>query len=541
MLLRDSDGVLWVPLRAGTHDVHLSGRLAPVDSVQLQFAMRPHTVQTSGAGWDFSGVSEGRLLTDALELVRQRKADSKGRFDPGGPFPSFALVDRLVVFDLDWTAQTNVTRIAPEKGALTMQVQLLPGESVLTAGVEVRKDAVLVGIPAGESTFSWQSGLARSDHLLLELPATASRTETWRFAVSPQWHVAFNGTPALLPENTSVEQWQFEFHPRPGERLDVAVSRPPSADGSTLAIDNVQMYVAAGKRATQTSLQLTYRSTQGGRHTIRLPKDGRVTSVQTDGTSAPLRPTDGELTFGLLPGQHRFQVNWEMDQGVSLNTGSPPVKLQSPASNLRTRVDLPADRWVLFAYGPGVGPAILLWSELAVFIVLALLIGRRPASPLSTTEWLLLGLGLSTFSWSVLVLFAAWLFIMRWRESRSVEMSALPFNLLQIALAVLSVIALISLLAAVPNGLLGSPDMRVRTAAGMQGVFEWFNDQTSDALPEPGVISVSIWWYKAAMLAWALWLSFALMRWVPWAWRAWTKDGLWRSAPPRPKPGVAAS
>jgi hypothetical protein len=42
------------------------------------------------------------------------------------------------------------------------------------------------------------------------------------------------------------------------------------------------------------------------------------------------------------------------------------------------------------------------------------------------------------------------------------------------------------------------------------------------------VVSVSIWYYKAAMLTWALWLSFALVRWVRWAWAAFSAPELWR-------------
>ncbi len=63
----------------------------------------------------------------------------------------------------------------------------------------------------------------------------------------------------------------------------------------------------------------------------------------------------------------------------------------------------------------------------------------------------------------------------------------------------------------------------------------WFLDRTSDALPRTGVLSVSLWWYKIAMLAWALWLSFALTRWVKWAWQIYARDGLWRSAPRAPR------
>jgi len=56
------------------------------------------------------------------------------------------------------------------------------------------------------------------------------------------------------------------------------------------------------------------------------------------------------------------------------------------------------------------------------------------------------------------------------------------------------------------------------------------------------VLSVSLWWYKAAILGWALWLSFALTGWIKWAWQVFTRDGLWRAgrpAEPAPARGVA--
>jgi hypothetical protein len=56
---------------------------------------------------------------------------------------------------------------------------------------------------------------------------------------------------------------------------------------------------------------------------------------------------------------------------------------------------------------------------------------------------------------------------------------------------------------------------------------EWFHDRIEEALPRPVVISISIWFYKAAMLAWALWLSFAVVRWVRSAWDAFGRR-LWQ-------------
>ena len=152
---------------------------------------------------------------------------------------------------------------------------------------------------------------------------------------------------------------------------------------------------------------------------------------------------------------------------------------------------------------------------------MAYALGHVRQAPLRTYEWLLLGLGLSTFSWSVLLLFAGWIFAMRWRERFPVqELERRRFQLLQISLVVLSAAAVVLLVTAIPYGLLANPDMRISGAGQSVHELHWFNDEAEAVLPAPWVISLSLWWYKAAMLMWALWLAFALARWLPAAWRA---------------------
>ena len=43
------------------------------------------------------------------------------------------------------------------------------------------------------------------------------------------------------------------------------------------------------------------------------------------------------------------------------------------------------------------------------------------------------------------------------------------------------------------------------------------------------MVSVPLWIYRAAMLVWALWLAFSLLRWVRWAWAAASTGGYWRA------------
>jgi hypothetical protein len=119
---------------------------------------------------------------------------------------------------------------------------------------------------------------------------------------------------------------------------------------------------------------------------------------------------------------------------------------------------------------------------------------------------------------------------MRWREEIAVkELSARKFKLLQVILIMLSLAAVISLVAAIPYGLLATPDMRIAGVGQQANELSWFNDQAAGELPMPWVLSLSLWWYKAAMLMWALWLAFALVRWLPLAWRALGAGGFWRN------------
>jgi len=530
---RDDEAALWVPLTAGAHTVRLAGRLAAAESLQLAFPQRPRVIDVSARGWTTSGVNEGRLVSGSLELARERDPNrSSTTLEAGAEFPAFVRVDRVFNLDLDWTVNTVVTRIAPQRAALSVEIPLVTGESVLTDGVKVRNnEAAIVGLGAGESQTGWRSGLVRAETLEISLPADAARTEVWSFVVNPQWNVSFEGFAPVLPENVNAPSWVFRFMPRPGEKLTLKLTRPKGVKGTTLAIDSVSQVTSVGKRSSTTSLTFGYRSTQGGRHIIKLPLDARVTSVKFDGQPQQLRPEKGELPLSLAPGAHSMEIVWEESRDVGVRTHPSPVDLQTPASNLNTHVALPESRWILFAFGPGVGPAVLYWGELAVFIAVAWLLGRWARSPLRFVEWLLLGLGLSTQSWFVFSLTAAWLMTMRWRErwQPTEDFARWRFNAVQVVLAVFTFATILTLVfSGIRNGLLAQPDMHISGSGDIYGGYRWFQDQTSGVIEGPSIYSVPMWVYRALFFAWATWMAFALVGWLRWAFNAWKSNGLWR-------------
>jgi len=200
---------------------------------------------------------------------------------------------------------------------------------------------------------------------------------------------------------------------------------------------------------------------------------------------------------------------------------------------------MPVRRWVLFAGGAPVGPAVLFWSLLVAFFLVAVGLGQISVTPLRVWDWALLSFGLTQIPVVAAAVPVAWLLLLGWR-GRSVGGKPLGFNFRQIVLALLSVAALIVLFVAIRQGLLGIPEMGVAGNGSSDRALRWFQDRTSSSLPAPWVISVPLLVFRGAMLAWALWLAASLIRWLRWGWGCFTAGGGWKRTPRAPAPAPAA-
>jgi hypothetical protein len=187
----------------------------------------------------------------------------------------------------------------------------------------------------------------------------------------------------------------------------------------------------------------------------------------------------------------------------------------------------------MLVQGPFIGPAVLMWGVLVMLIALAYALGRIRITPLRMTHWALLGLGLTQVPIYVSFLVLVWLLALGARQSLTPElMKAWHFNMLQLALGALTVIALGDLFWAIRQGLLGDPDMSVAGNGSHAYVLKWYQDQSGETLPQAAVTSISILWYRAIMLAWSIWLAFALTRWLKWGYTCFTTEGYWKPLKP---------
>ena len=535
---RTPEGLSWIALDRGVHRVEL-GYAAYADKFTLNFALKPARALFDGKGWSASGIEDDRLLTGTLALARVRDA-ATGKPEAGAQqFPPYVRVVRSLSLGLDWSIATEVQRLSPATGGFSLSLPLAPGEHVSSSGVKVQNTdgkgpVATVAIADGSDSTNWAGTLDKSDTFALTAPALADHAEIWRVLISPTWHVEFSGVPGVgLDSGEDANDYRnFEFHPLPGETLTLKVTRPAPTQGAVRAIDAVTLSSEAGQRATTHALYLDLRASQGGEQVITLPKDAEVIAVKRDTETLNLRAQDGKLSLPVKPGAQRYEIRLRENTPLDWIARTPAIALGLPAANIDLNLGLPADRWLLAALGPPVGPAVLYWGELIVMIAIAFALSRTRRTRLKFHDWLLLGLGFSTFSWVALIVVVAWLFAFDWRARREASASWWQFDVLQIGLVVLTVVALACLVSAIPQGLLGRPDMHVVGNGSSVQALRWFADRSVDALPQASAVSLPLWVYKVLMLAWALWLANALIGWLRDGFAAWTQGGYWQPRPP---------
>jgi hypothetical protein len=525
---RASDGTLWVPIPAGAHELTLEGPLPERDTVQLALPLKPRRVEASVAGWTLGGVREDGRAEDALQLSRARGAEPAAiaAARAQGLFPPFLRVERTVRLGLSWSVETRVVRRTPTGSPVVAQIPLLPGESVTSPDSRVVGGKIVVSLAPQAEAASWSSVLQESGSLALAAPAAGDWTEAWTVEPGPLWHVEASGLPAVYQKPDAGAR-SLAFRPWPGEAVKLSITRPGAVVGQTLTIDQSVLRLEPGVRATDASLSLRLRTSRGDRQTLLLPKGADLLGVKIDDSAQPLRLEGDALSIPVSPGAHAVEVDWRQAGGARVFQRAPEVGLGAPSVNAHVLVAMPSGRWILFAGGRGVGPAVLFWSLLAVFVLVSVGLAKTGLAPLSWLQWLLLSLGLTQLPEVQAAAVAGWFLAVGLRARRP-PAGRREFNAAQVFLALYSVAAAGLLFSAISRGLLGSPEMQIAGNGSSAELLRWYVDRAGEATPRPWVVSVPLYVYRAAMLVWALWLADSLMSWSRWAWKCYAEGGLWR-------------
>jgi hypothetical protein len=513
-----------VRLSPGVHRVEASGPVPPGDSFTLQFAQPPRRARAEAPAWEVTGLrSDGP--PDASILLSRRLAPTSGGARAEGQYAPWLEITRTLGFGVSWSVETKVRRVTPRGTPVAVRVPLLPGEAPTRADLVVEGGEVAVSLGRDDVETSWQSTLEQAPRLTLQAPEGRPWSEVWRLQCSAVWSCVAQG----LPPVTRVSEGVFEpeYRPWPGESLDVALNHPSGVEGQTLTVDSIQLDATPGSRLERARLSLQARSSREQPLRLRLPETAEVQQVLVDGGGRPLRPEAGELSVTVPAGHHRLELRWQEPRGMGLIYALPRVGLPGPAVNVTQELTLPPSRWLLLTWGTSWGPAVLFWPYLVFLLGVSWALGRLRWSPLTSLQWVLLGLGLSQIPALGALVVAGFVFALALRRERPPE-GAFVFDVMQLGLVAWAAVSLVLLYVAIHTGLLFRPDMQVAGNGSTDTVLRWYADRVQGETPSAGVLSLPLWVYRVGMLIWALWLAASLVRAVGWGWRVFGTGGFWK-------------
>jgi hypothetical protein len=533
---RDKGGGLWAVVPPGLHTVVMLGNVAHEGMIQIPLPLKPHLASYAAKGWAVKGILPDGTVGSSIQLTRILEQQSSKTFARDNTvLPSFLQVRRELHLGLTWQVSTTIERVTPKGTPVVVNLPLLANESMTTAGFHVDKGHVLINMSADESKVSYLSALKITPTIQLTAPQAVPWTEKWVLDASPIWHCDLEGI-AVIHHQDRGGQWQPQWQPWPGESVRINVRRPKAIDGQMLTIQKADLTFEPGRRYSRGKLSLKINTSRGGQHTVALPPKTNLQEVRVGGKSLPVRQDGQWVTVPLQPGVQTIDIQWHQLAPFKTWHKAPLIKIGKEAVNAHVTLNMPQKRWVLLTGGPRLGPAILFWSYFAAIVLVSLGLGRLTITTLKTWQWILLGLGMTQIPVPMALIIIGWLLGLGLREKHSMPGSWFGFNVLQLGLIFLTLLALISLFTAVKAGLIGHPDMQIMGNHSNSWALNWTQDRIDDQMPQPWVLSFPLWCYRVLMLVWSLWLAYSLLGWLKWGWQCFAKNGVWKKKPPGKKP-----
>jgi hypothetical protein len=528
------DGDYLIPVSPGINRLSMVVDSQGYRQLSFTFASQQAYFETKLQHWQSSGLFNHRLNNNTLTLSRL----STQTTNPGESKASYQAkplieVERILSLDLEPRFEIRVEHAFSSATATHVELPLLDNEMFLTSynDAQHQDNKVSFTLESGDQHRLF-TRLPLLQHYEWQANTNPDIAERWSILVSPLLNVRINGTPLLAPTGGFGSGYiYFYYKPRSGEHISIEVSRPKAVPGNTIAIQNAHHELSVGRRLSESRLDMDLTVTNSGVYQIPFPDHAELLSVSLNDDELPVQVIDGVIELPVNQSTQSISLNWRQAIDKNWHLKTPALDLQQPMANITTVINAPEERWLLWVYGDGIGPALRFWSLLAFMVLVAFALSRVPASPLAFHQWLLLGFGFSAVHSWWFVWIVGFFFILAKRRSNPPNFEhKWRSRAIQSGFTLLSIITFILLLNTVVSGLLSQPDMHIANPLSRYAPLHWYQDMSSGTLPVSGVISVPMWFYRVAMLLWALWFSLQFVQWLRWTWGSLNAGGFWPEA-----------
>lgn len=542
-----------IKLNPGLNTVKTVNSVLPsITSISLISSTEISHVNWEMKGWETTNESQrltakvfNKINLKSKETVDEKSLqEQEARVELDGAV--FVEVTRLIkVNSNNISGQLFVTRSGRQDLPYEIKIGVLNREKVISSDVKYEKGFATISFAPGETYKVVETLWDSIDGFELKYGQKTDGNEiiqeNWIIEAHPRVQVSFSGLEPLSDvyfSNVNPVEAGFSranFFPFSGESLVVKILSPTAKKGFFAAYDSVFVTTELGDEKLVHKAQVKVRSSTAGTVTWRLEDGVELSTV----SAQPFGAVQSQFNNGLLQldvpvGESVLNLVFEQKR-EGFKVKSPLIIFDAPVANLSWNVLPNKSEWIVWVTSSGLSPAILVWGLLFVIIFLAVAFKKFFKAPFfpSTIGWVgLLAplVTLSAFAVSIIVLFIVTLEF-KFRKFSSVLPEKIEkmkyWNLYQFLLLGLAFASFNYFLSGVYQGLLGTPDMMVRSFEPSKGVFYFFVDKVDKGFFDAQVISIPLWWWRILILIWALWISRALVGRFGGIWGLLCLGGLW--------------
>ncbi|MDR2337692.1 MAG: TMEM181/wntless family protein [Deltaproteobacteria bacterium] len=516
-ILQETSGVFAL-LNKGINQVEMHYSLAQnVTNFILLSQVKLNSLENKLVGFTLDENSSDNQ-TFRINRVEKLTAAEKMEFEKSSELSrmnieTFFVVERNFDIQALWKVVTRVVRTNNLSSAATLEIPLLVGEQVIATTGTLSKDKLKISFAPTEEVKVFESLLPVEQDISLFSPVVIENyKEEWSFNVDYAWSFKYSG---LNPINSADNKLRFK--PNAGEALEFKIFRPTNIEGYVITFDKVDYNVSYGRGVVTGDLRFELRSADAGTHEIRIPSLAEIKDLRVNGQPYPVTLVEDKLTIPVVQGTNQVAFKVEMKSQMKTVMEFPQFDLGAPAVNITQNASMPFSRWVLFVSGPLKGPVVLFWSMLPAWLIVAFVLSRFKAIPVSFSQWFILLLGLTQSSVSLVMVIILWFVVLGVRDKFFTQPK---FNkLFQIGIPLLTLLFIGSLFEGIYNGLLGTWNMEIignvyKYSSYLQ--LQWYQDAVLGNLPSIKIISFPVWVYRMLMVVWSMWLAIYFVKWINW-------------------------
>jgi len=364
-------------------------------------------------------------------------------------------IKRELFLSEKWKMRTTISPFLNIEGnkVSTIKVPLISGEQPLNSELEIVNGSVSISV--GNTEVSWDSSLTPKDKITFKNTDTKN-IETWVIYNENNWLYSYSGLNPINATGSNQYKTINSWTMWPNEAVDLSISLPKVVEGINKNVTNLSFTTNWKNNPLVHNVSFSINTSIGGRYVIDFEdKKAEVISLLIGGNKVESAIKDGKLSIDLFVGENKVNLNYKSGSD-KIFYKNPTIKFETQVTNA-TFVNQLDKRWLLFAGGGDIRPAVLLWGILIALGLIAVVLGKTLKTPLGIVSWLLLLFGLAQTSLIACLLVIGWLVAYGYRDkmigilTNESILDAKKFNRMQLGLGILTGLGLMTLISMVAN------------------------------------------------------------------------------------------